>query len=144
VAGILVDGDRVLVARRRREDHLGGKWEFPGGKIEPGESPAEALARELAEELDLEIRVGPLCGILAHRYPERSVRIRFHFAERRSGEPRAVGCEEFRWVSPPGLLRLSFPEADHRLVAELVRAHREGRPLESIRIPSTGNREEHP
>lgn len=136
MAAILVEGGRVLVARRFDDAHLGGLWEFPGGKIEPGETDEAALARELREELGIEVRVGPVWGILAHRYPERSVRLRFHFVRRTAGEPRAIGCADLRWVTPPELSALPFPAADRILVDELNRAHREGRDLAEIRWPA--------
>ena len=126
----------MLVARRYDDAHLGGLWEFPGGKVEPGESDEAALARELREELGIEVLVGPVWGILAHRYRERAVRLQFRFASRLAGEPRALGCAELRWVEPPELSDLPFPEADHILVEELVRAHREGLALADIRWPA--------
>ncbi len=128
------------MARRPAHAHLAGQWEFPGGKIEAGETPEEALARELSEELAIEVLPGALWGILFHRYPEKTVRIRFIFAKRVAGSPEAIGCEEFRWVLPPDLLELPFPEADRPLVDGLVRAHREGRSLVDVRkMPETGH-----
>jgi len=139
-AGIVLRGGKVLVARRRMGAHLGGLWEFPGGKIERGETAREALRRELAEELAVGVRVGPLWGILPHRYPERDVRLHFLFAWIARGEPRAVAAEELLWATPTELAELPFPGADRPLVAALLRCHREGVPLHHSRLP--GSREE--
>jgi 8-oxo-dGTP diphosphatase len=136
-AGIVLQDGKVLVARRRESDHLGGLWEFPGGKIEAGETPEEALRRELVEELGVEVRVGPLWGILSHRYPERSVRLHFLFAWIERGEPRAAAAEELRWAAPPELAELPFPGADRPLVTALLRSHREGLPLHHSRLPAS-------
>jgi mutator protein MutT len=137
-AGIVLRAGRVLVARRRAGTHLGGLWEFPGGKIEGGETPSAALRRELAEELGVGVRVGPLWGILLHRYPEREVRLHFLFAWIARGEPRAAAAEELRWVTPEELAELAFPGADRPLAAALLRCHREGIPLHHSRMTPKG------
>jgi mutator protein MutT len=134
-AGIVLRGERVLVARRRAGSHLGGLWEFPGGKIEPGETPADALRRELAEELLVRVRVGPCWGMLHHRYPERDVRLHFLFAWIARGEPRAVAADEVRWASPAELAELPFPGADRPVVTALLHCQREGIPLHHSRFP---------
>ena len=112
--------------------HLGGLWEFPGGKIEPGETPEAALVRELHEELGIDVRVGRLWGILVHRDTERAVRLRFLFAEILNGEPHPIEVDEVRWAGAADLGELEFPEADRPLVAALVRAAREGKPLSDL------------
>jgi 8-oxo-dGTP diphosphatase len=136
-AGIVLRGERVLVTRRLAGSHLGGLWEFPGGKIEPGETPAAALRRELAEELGVGVRVGPLWGILSHRYPERDVRLHVLFAWIARGEPRPVASEELRWATPVELVELPFPGADRPVLRALLRCHREGIPLHHSRHPET-------
>jgi 8-oxo-dGTP diphosphatase len=133
VAGILVRDGRVLVARRRDDDERGGLWEFPGGALEPGETPAAALARELAEELGVTVRVGPRWGIVTHPYPERPVRLYFHFTDIIAGEPRAADPVEIRWVEPATLAELRFSAADRPLIRELLRGRREGIPLRELR-----------
>jgi 8-oxo-dGTP diphosphatase len=137
-AGIVLRGDRVLLARRRAGTHLGGLWEFPGGKIEVAETPEDALRRELAEELGVEVRVGPRWGILHHRYPERPVRLHVLFAWIVRGEPRAVAAEELRWAAPAELAGLQLPGADRPLAAALLRCHREGIPLHHARQSTPG------
>lgn len=132
-AGIVLRGGRVLVTRRLAGAHLGGLWEFPGGKIEPGETPEEALRRELAEELAVRVRVGPRWGTLRHRYPERHVRLHVLFAWIARGTPRAAASEEMRWATPPELAGLPFPGADRPVVAALLKCHHEGIPLHHSR-----------
>ena len=141
-AGVLVEDGRVLVTRRRRGDHLGGQWEFPGGKREPAETLAETLVRELREELGIGVVVGARWGMLRHRYPEREVRLTFYFARIVSGTPHPRAAEELRWVTPAELAALPVPGADEPLVRDLLRCARAGTPLENARQTDPGTREE--
>ena len=134
VAGIVVRGGRVLVSRQPAGGHLAGLWEFPGGKLEPGEDDGAALVRELREELGIEVRPGASWGILRHRYAEREVNLHFRFAEIMAGEPRPLEVDEVRWVAPDELGKLAFPAADRPLVAALVHAGRAGTPLTAVRL----------
>jgi len=143
-AGLLVEDDRVLVARRRNGDHLGGQWEFPGGKVRPGESVEDALARELREELGVRTEPGALWGTVRHRYPERDVCIHFLFARIVDGTPHPHAADELRWASPPEMLELPFPPADRALVRALARCHRSGIPLGESRQPPPENGEDTP
>ena len=123
-AGILVEGDRVLIARRQEHDHQGGRWEFPGGKRHAGETVEECLRREMIEEIGFEVTVGPLWRALTHVYPDRRVSIYFHLCEPkqpRRGDPRAIECDEIRWVRPDELARLPFVEGDLVVLADLAR-----------------------
>ena len=81
VAGVVVRGDRIMLCQRRPEVHNGLKWEFPGGKLEPGESPEAALRRELREELSIDVRVGRIVDAVYHRYPDRDVSDRVVFMD---------------------------------------------------------------
>jgi 8-oxo-dGTP diphosphatase len=122
-AGILVREGRVLICRRRRDDAFALRWEFPGGKIRGGESPAAALARELEEELG--IRIPPLLLVpvesLRHRYPEGlEVELHFYRADSFEGEETNLAFEEIAWVRPAELPRYDFLEADRPLVARLA------------------------
>jgi 8-oxo-dGTP diphosphatase len=119
-AGVLVRDGKVLVCRRPLEAAAHpGRWEFPGGKLEDGETFEQALVRELREELDVEASVGPELGRVVHRYAERdSVDLRF-FAVGAEAEPRAEGFAEIRWQPLGRLGELDFLEADRELVAEL-------------------------
>ena len=121
-AGILVDRDRVLIARRQERDHQGGRWEFPGGKRHAGETITECLRRELIEEIGLEVTIGPIWRALTHVYPDRRVSIYFYICEARVGHtPRAIECDEIRWVLPEELSALPFVEGDLAVLPDLAR-----------------------
>jgi 8-oxo-dGTP diphosphatase len=141
-AGILLDDDRVLVTLRRAQGHLGGLWEFPGGKREPSETMPEALVRELNEELGIDVAIGPRWGILQYRYPDREIRLHLYFARIVAGTPHPHEAEELRWVTPTELAGLPVPDADQPLVEDLVRCQRDGIPLRDARQPDPGIREE--
>src|SRR3954447_15868622 len=108
-----------LVTRRPAGVHLEGYWEFPGGKCEPGESHAASLVREIAEELDAAVLVGPEIFAVAHTYPDRIVQLHF-FECRLSDEPRAALGQEMRWVPRAELTSLAFPPADEELIRRLA------------------------
>ncbi len=120
VAGVIrrVDG-RVLITQRLADDTLGGYWEFPGGKVEPGEELRAALARELREELGVEAEIGAEIHSIVHAYPDRDVRLYFYEARIVSGEPRKLEVADLRWVTPDELMEYQFPEADRPLLAQL-------------------------
>jgi mutator protein MutT len=109
----------LLITQRRPDDHLAGLWEFPGGKRESTETFEECLVRELREELRIEVNVLEMLEAVVHEYPERKVSIRFYRCDWVSGEPLAVGCQDFKWVAANELSRFQFPEADAQLVARL-------------------------
>jgi mutator protein MutT len=107
------------MARRLKGTHLEGLWEFPGGKVDPGESLEACLTRELAEELGVDSRVGGLRWSTTHDYPAK--RVVLHFYECTiAGEPRPLLGQELRWVSASELASLPVPEADAGLVALLI------------------------
>ena len=112
VAAVTVRDERVMICQRRPEAHNGLKWEFPGGKLEPGESPEEALARELSEELDLRAEVGRVIDAVHYRYPDREVLVLFYDCRIAGDEPRAVDCNAIAWVTPQALRDYDFAGAD--------------------------------
>jgi 8-oxo-dGTP diphosphatase len=118
-AAVIERDGAFLVTRRPSGVHLEGYWEFPGGKIEPGESHAAALAREIAEELDTAIAVGREVFTVTHNYPDRIVELHFLACELR-GEPRAVLGQEVRWIVREELGTLPFPPADEELIRKLA------------------------
>ncbi len=116
-AGILRDGhDRVLIARRPAGGHAGGFWEFPGGKLQPGETAALALQRELHEELGITIESATAFMHYQHAYPERVVELHVFLVGRYAGEPRGMEGQPLRWVTlaelpDAGLLPADLPIA---------------------------------
>jgi 8-oxo-dGTP diphosphatase len=122
VAAAIIERDgRWLLARRLKGTHLEGLWEFPGGKIDPGETLEACLARELREELGVGCVVHALRWSTAHDYPARRVELHFYDCTI-DGEPRPLLGQELRWVSAPELAALPLPEADAGLVALLTRS----------------------
>jgi len=98
---------------------LGGFWEFPGGKREPGESWESCLKRELTEELGIEVAVGSLWETVDHVYPEREVHLRFFLCRLVRREPQTIGCQDLRWIRREELGGFKFPPADARLIERL-------------------------
>ncbi len=110
-----------LITRRYENAHQGGLWEFPGGKVEPGETPEETLKREVAEELGVEIEVGEPLPPIEHAYHDRTVRLlpyRATLVPR--SKPVPIGCEEYSWVPPEKLHDYDFPAANSSLIRELT------------------------
>lgn len=119
VAAVIADGGRFLVTRRQQGVHLEGYWEFPGGKIDPHETHAAALRREIREELDADVDVGELLLTTTHAYPEKTVTL-FFYRCLIVGTPNPLVGQEMRWVSGPELGTLKFPEADEELIRRLA------------------------
>ena len=115
------DAGRYLITRRRRGSHLAGLWEFPGGKLEAGETPAAGLRRELQEELSATFAVGDLVETVRWEYPDRVVTLHFFDCRLESGE--IAPCEEqaMEWVEPARLGSYDFPPADRELIKRLAR-----------------------
>jgi len=116
-AGVLRDPQgRVLVTRRADHRHQGGLWEFPGGKIEPGEDAAEALARELAEELGVAVRSSRPLIRVPYRYPDRVVCLEVREVTQFEGEPRGLEGQPLRWLAPGELDPAEFPSANRPII----------------------------
>lgn len=120
VAAVIEREGRYLITRRLEGTHLAGLWEFPGGKLLPGEKPEDALRRELEEELGIQTVVGELIQTVDWTYPEKSVRL-FFFRCALAGDPRPLEGQEMRWVAAADLPSYSFPEADATLIARFSR-----------------------
>ena len=118
-AGLIFREGKLLIAQRHRDSHLGGLWEFPGGKREPDETFEQCLARELREELGVEVEVGELVESLTHAYPEKTVVLKFFRCELKLHEPRPLGCLDLKWITPAELRNYEFPAADARLLEKL-------------------------
>jgi len=124
VAAIIERGGRILICRRKPDQAHPLKWEFPGGKVEAGESPPRALRRELEEELALCAQIGPEVERYEFRYPGKTpILLIFHAVTEFSGEPRNRIFEEFRWAEPKLLPEFDFLEGDVEFVKRLAAAH---------------------
>jgi 8-oxo-dGTP diphosphatase len=118
-AGLIVQDGRYLISRRKAESHLGGLWEFPGGKVEQNESLERCLRRELREELGIEITEPVRFQVIQHDYPDKTVELHFFFCSITNGRARALACDEIRWVTPEEMTGLEFPAADRSLIEAL-------------------------
>jgi mutator protein MutT len=118
-AALIFRDHQLLIAQRHTKSHLGGLWEFPGGKREPGETFEKCLVREIREELGVEISVGRLFEDISHDYPEKSVHLKFFICQLRSGEPRPVDCAAVKWIEKSKLAAHEFPAADAQLLEKL-------------------------
>ena len=115
---IFHDG-KLLITQRHAGAHLGGLWEFPGGKRESDETFEQCLVREIREELGAEICVGELFESVIHPYPEKTVHLKFFVCRLEGGEPQMLGCAAFKWISAAELDNYQFPAADTKLLEKL-------------------------
>jgi len=118
-AGLVFRSGRLLITQRYPDAHLGGFWEFPGGKRHPEETFEACLQRELMEELGIEVAVKELIESIEHTYPEKSVHLKFFRCQWLRNEPQALGCPAFRWITRDELGKYQFPPADARLLERL-------------------------
>ena len=118
-AGLVIREGRLLIAQRPSGSHLAGFWEFPGGKLEPGETWEDCLIRELKEELGIHVRFIRWFSEVTHPYPDRIIRLRFGVCRWVSDEPQALGCAAFAWVLPGELSHFRFPPADTELLEQI-------------------------
>ena len=121
VAALIPSGGKLLVCQRRRTDSFGLMWEFPGGKLEPGETPAQAIARELHEELGVIARIGREIYRTRHQYSELAepIDLIFFTATVNPAEIRNLAFEAMEWRDPSDLANLNFLPADRELVEKL-------------------------
>lgn len=123
VAAVIVRDGKILACQRSAAGKFPLKWEFPGGKVQPNETPQAALARELAEELDVAAKIGPQIFHARHKYAEmsESVELLFFKTEIESAKIANRVFNEVKWLAPEGLPKLDFLEADFELVQKLAR-----------------------
>jgi A/G-specific adenine glycosylase len=119
-AGVIWDGaERFLIAQRLPKGLLGGLWEFPGGKREPSETLEECLQRELNEELAVNVTVGAPLTVVQHAYTHFRITMHAFHCRLVSGQPRALGCAEWNWITLDQVERFAFSAADHKIIAAL-------------------------
>lgn len=122
VAVIWNDDRQILIDRRKPEGLLGGLWEFPGGKVESGETIETCIAREIQEELGIEIEVGDRLIIVEHTYTHFRVTLNVHHCRHVSGEPQAIECDEVKWVGVNDLEQYPFPKANLQIIEALKKS----------------------
>ena len=119
--GVVLDqAGRVLIDQRLNEGLLGGLWEFPGGKQEPGEAIEATIARELSEELAITVEVGEELITLEHAYSHKKLRFVVHLCRWVAGEPQPLAAQQVKWVEPAALADYPFPAANARIIAALL------------------------
>jgi 8-oxo-dGTP diphosphatase len=122
-AAVIIEEGRVLLTQRKSGTHLAGAWEFPGGKVEAGEDPRAALARELREELGIDAAAGEIVDVTFHRYEDaqKAVLLLFFEAHRNAGspEPQALDVAAFKWAARTELDPARFPPADVAVLAKV-------------------------
>ena len=120
-AAIIRQDGRILIVQRPETAEMGGLWEFPGGKIEPGETPQAALVREIAEELGVPVAVDDLYHITRHTYPRGlTVHLRFYECRLLGGPLQLLWGQDYRWVAPTDLPTYTYPAADQEVVSRLA------------------------
>ena len=118
-AGLVFKDGKLLIAKRPKRLHLGGMWEFPGGKLESDESYEMCLMREMREELGVGIKVGYEFEEVLHQYSEKTVLIKFFICSLFSGTPKVIQCSDFQWINRNDLVRYDFPAADAKVISRL-------------------------
>jgi mutator protein MutT len=119
LAAVLEKKGRWLIAKRKKGDRFAGFWEFPGGKMEPGETPEECLARELLEELGIRVRVGRYLGSIRYSSPSFSIELMAYRVLHLAGTLHLRDHEEVRWVSPNEVSHFALTEPDKLLLQKL-------------------------
>jgi 8-oxo-dGTP diphosphatase len=120
VAALIEQEGRILLSRRRPDQSLPNLWEFPGGKVEPGEDPVVALRREIAEELDCEVEVGGIFEVVFHAYETFDLYMLVYRARISAGTPRPRQVAAVDWFEPRVIPTLEMPPADHPLARRLA------------------------
>ncbi len=111
-AALIIEQGKILVTQRKKGSSHALLWEFPGGKVKEGEEPREALRRELAEELEVEVEVGMIFDAVFYSYPEYPVLLLIYRCRVEKGPPRPIACQDLRWVTLRELEKLAMPPAD--------------------------------
>lgn len=123
MAAIIKDKDLLLIAKRHSKDSLAGKWEFPGGKLEPGETPEGCLVREIREELRIEVEVGSFYDDNVYSFKDQTIHLLFYWAKVMNGEVTPVVHDDVKWITIKELARFDFAPADIPIVKRLGREY---------------------
>ena len=123
VAALIWDGGRFLICRRPAHKARGLLWEFVGGKVEPGETKAEALRRECREELDIELAVRDVFMEVVHEYPDLTIRLTLFNAAIASGTPKLLEHVDLRWILPEEIPQYDFCTADEEILRRIIEKH---------------------
>ncbi|HUI71517.1 MAG TPA: (deoxy)nucleoside triphosphate pyrophosphohydrolase [Spirochaetia bacterium] len=118
-AAVIEENGKVLIGRRKPGRHMGGKWELPGGKIEPGETPQESLARELMEELAIRVRIQEFLCNAFYEGDGVSLELLVYRVQRLEGEPALLEHEEICWVRPDELAEFDLADSDRTVIQRL-------------------------
>ena len=119
-AAVIFDGEKILITRRPEDKRHPGLWEFPGGKVDPGESPEQALCREIREELDAEVQVLKIFEVVFHRYEWGPVLILAYSCRLLTSAIRNLDVAEHRWIHPNELTEFSILPADQPIIDRLI------------------------
>ena len=122
VAGLIRDGERILICQRPANKARGLLWEFPGGKVEAGESKREALVRECREELGVTLNVGDVYAELTHEYPDMTVRLTLFEARIGEGVPRNIEHADVKWIKPEEITEYPFCPADKEICGKISKS----------------------
>ena len=118
-AAIIRDG-KVLIAQRQQGSHMEYKWEFPGGKLEPDETPEECIIREIKEEMDIDIEVDDIYKVVKFKYEEKDILLLCYLCRIIKGDGKAIECNDFKWVTKDELPGFDFVPADLPIVEKLI------------------------
>lgn len=118
-AAAIIKGGKLLIAQRQAGSHMAYKWEFPGGKLEAGESPEECIVREIKEELDMDIAVSDIYKVVMFKYEEKDILLLCYLCKRIKGEGKTLECNDFRWIGRDELDAYDYVPADKPIVEKL-------------------------
>lgn len=119
-AAIIEDGGKILITQRKKGANEELKWEFPGGKLEEGESPEECLIREIKEELGIDIEVEQAFDIIYHEYSKITILLLVYKCKLLGGNIQAIDCNDFVWILPEEMTKYTFAEADIGVVKKIL------------------------
>lgn len=119
-AAVIFNNDKLLITQRKRGTNQELKWEFPGGKLEEGESPEECLVREIKEELGIDIEVRDSFDIVYHQYPSITILLLAYKCSFKCGELEAIECNDYRWINIEEIDKYQFAEADIPIVNKII------------------------